>query len=509
MAMATQHTAEWLEGRLGECQARVVDTLAQFEPISAARCLLKTLRAVEELINLTLIDWEDDAFEGRLFGFPVIQSGQHLLELHRLKMRLAERFDRAMVNRLVFLIVQGSDIGTEFARRGIHDAASGFLSLAALVGYFQSRRRHLVGLLHFIPSACKGMRVMKQEDTLIVFLQIVEFCAAPMMGAQYALMVKLAQRRLNIPEDPDVEIAMLDRLYLEPERAAIVDVPTTPEGRRMIESRESLRDDRLFSAAELRNDILITEAVYAEFDLTNTEFAAAASLIRRLSREFVDDDYWVRISPDALETLAAGDGAHPTLVAALTCGAATYMDCLSSYAPFLMIDGRLESTVTLLSRFIYSWRAYILDRRKRFQIRAGFIFEDLVKAALEKQGFVVQDIVRINRQEFDVVALREGVVWNVQCKNNFVGLSSVDSDAVAFARYNRGLVLSYERALVKERNREHLLKMKLATDAVQHMVVSRFPVVTNNPRIVVFNRIADFAARADAVPAAEGTAKDD
>lgn len=499
MAIETQHTTEWLKARVNECQALVGGTLAQFDQTSAARCLLNTLRAVEELINLTLIDWEDDAFKRRLFAFPVIQSGLHLLELHRIKMRIAERYDRAMVDRLVFLILQGSDIGVEFARRGAQDAANGFLSLAALVGYFQSRRRHLVGLLHFIPSACKGPRVMKQEDTLIVFLQIIEFCAVPMMGAQYALMVKLAQRRLNIPEDPDVEIAMLDQLYLEPERAAIVDVPTTPEGRLMIESREPLRNDRLFSAAELRNDILITEAVYAEFDLTGTEFAIAASLVRRLSREFIDDDYWVRISPDVLKTLAAEEDVPPTLVAALTCGATTYMDCLSSYAPFVVISGRLESTVTLLSRFIYSWRAYILDRRKRFQIRAGFIFEDLVKAALEKQGFAVQDIVRINRQEFDVVTLRDGVVWNVQCKNNFVGLSSVDSDAVAFARYNRSLVLSYEQALVKERNREHLLKMKLATDSVQHMVVSRFPVVTNNPRVVVFSRIADFAARADAV----------
>jgi hypothetical protein len=69
--------------------------------------------------------------------------------------------------------------------------------------------------------------------------------------------------------------------------------------------------------------------------------------------------------------------------------------------------------------------------------------------------------------------------------------------------------MSYERALVKERNREHLLQMKLASGAVQHMVVSRFPVVTNNLRIVVFNHIAHFAMRADAVLAAERPAIND
>ena len=192
-------------------------------------------------------------------------------------------------------------------------------------------------------------------------------------------------------------------------------------------------------------------------------------------------------------------GASPALVSALTCHDDSYMKCLSSYAPLVLVGGRYLSTVTLLSRFVYSWRARVLDRKKRFQIRAGFIFEDEVRFALEKQGFVVQDIVRINRQEFDVVTVRDDVIWNVQCKNNFVDLESVDSDAVEFARYNRGLVRSYERALVKERNREHLLKGKLSIKDVQHMVVSRFPVVTDNPRLVVFSRIADFAQRADAV----------
>ena len=112
---------------------------------------------------------------------------------------------------------------------------------------------------------------------------------------------------------------------------------------------------------------------------------------------------------------------------------------------------------------------------------------------------MVQDIVRINRQEFDVVTVREGIIWNVQCKNNFVDLESVDSDAAAFARYNCSLVRSYERALKKEYNREHLLSKKLLLENVQHMIVSRFPVVTDNSRIVVFSRITNFTQRADAI----------
>lgn len=131
-------------------------------------------------------------------------------------------------------------------------------------------------------------------------------------------------------------------------------------------------------------------------------------------------------------------------MAALICGADTYMECLSSYAPLLLAGDHYLFAVTQLSCFAYSWRARVLDRQRRFQIRADFIFEDVVKAALEKQGFMVQNIVRINRQEFDVVSMRDGIIWNVRRKNNFIDITRVDSDAVAFARYNRGLVRAYE-----------------------------------------------------------------
>jgi hypothetical protein len=155
--------------------------------------------------------------------------------------------------------------------------------------------------------------------------------------------------------------------------------------------------------------------------------------------------------------------------------------------------------VSLLSRFIYYWRSRCLDRSKRYQIRTGFIFEKAVADALERQLFAVQKITRINRHEFDVVTFRDGMIWNVQCKNNMTNLAWIEADPKRFARYNRNLVLAYERALAKERNREGVLTAHLGNDAVEHMLVSRFPVVTDNSRIVVFSQIDGFATRADAI----------
>jgi hypothetical protein len=57
----------------------------------------------------------------------------------------------------------------------------------------------------------------------------------------------------------------------------------------------------------------------------------------------------------------------------------------------------LVSNVNLLSRFLYSFKNIHLGSRRRFQIHAGFIFEDMVKRDLAGMGFTVTDIKRINR----------------------------------------------------------------------------------------------------------------
>ena len=145
-------------------------------------------------------------------------------------------------------------------------------------------------------------------------------------------------------------------------------------------------------------------------------------------------------------------------------------------------------------RTVGSMMGYLQSRRRHF---VGLL--QLLPKACRGNRQVHWLDTRIDRHEFDVVTVRDGVIWNVQCKNNFVDLARVDSDARRFARYNATLVRAYERALTKELNREHLLKLKLSLEAVQHMVVSRFPVISDNPRIIPFSRIDGFAALADSL----------
>ena len=494
-----------LVDRIALQEQRIADALAPYEPRSATYMWFDTLRSIEECINLITVDWKDEDFEKDLISLQLVQSQLVFARLARVLQRVKARFGETFHNRFSNLLIQGMSIGIAFASHGFMDVAAGFRTVGTMIGYFQSRRRHFVGLLHILPTACRGQQVVGPIDTLNIFLPIIELSAVQMMGAQNALLVKLARSRLGLAEMQSSEIAMLDNLYLEPERARITDVPLTEKGLEILNSREGIDPNRLFSAAELRNDVLSIEAIYSEFNLAETEFAAAAALVRRFSTDFVDRDFWVVIHPTDFSALTNELGISKALRSALVHTARGYMACLSTYAPFILIDGVYRSTVTLLSRFLYHWRAQALDRKKLFQIRAGFIFEKAVAKEVARQGFIVQGITRINRQEFDVVTVRDDVIWNIQCKNNFVNLALVDTDAHRFARYNALLVRAYERALTKEEDREHLLKSRLSLEMVQHIVVSRFPIVSDNLRMIPFSRIERFSAIADSLWSQQAT----
>ena len=113
----------------------------------------------------------------------------------------------------------------------------------------------------------------------------------------------------------------------------------------------------------------------------------------------------------------------------------------------------------------------------------------MVERDLSRMGFMVTGIKRINRKEFDVVATRDGAIFNIQCKNNWIDISKIEADRNAFIRYNRYLVNYYARALKKERNREHLLKRELGMDIVVHYVISRFPVIGADQAVINYNQI--------------------
>ena len=249
----------------------------------------------------------------------------------------------------------------------------------------------------------------------------------------------------------------------------------------------------IFSKAELENNLVHIAAAYAEFNLQETTYGQLANFIRSLI-PLVVDEYFVRLTARRFDELCSDQKLPDAIKKALVVDGADYVENTSTYAPFTRVGGDLVTSITLLSRFANHWKNVCLNRVRRYQIRSGFIFENSVKAALRAQGFHVTEIKRVGRAEFDVVATLDGVIYNVQCKNNLVDLNRIEADVRRFVRYNPSLDEAYRKALEKERGRERLLLAELGLTAIKHFVVSRFPVATENPRVLAYGEISRFRA---------------
>lgn len=126
----------------------------------------------------------------------------------------------------------------------------------------------------------------------------------------------------------------------------------------------------------------------------------------------------------------------------------------------------------------------------------------MVKRELAALGFEVTNAKRVGvRSEFDVVALMGDTIYNFQWKNNAFDLSVIETAPCRVARADRRLVAYYRRALRKERARDRACCRRSSVGARSGtFVVSRFPVITDDPLIIPFNQLA----RALAGPMAAG-----
>lgn len=480
---------------LAHSRAGIKSSLTPFEPRSTFEAWFSTLRGIEELINLPG-ELRREPLQEEIVGLALLDMGGMLLALPSIKTGLESRFSRLVAQRLMRTLIQLHAIATSFAMHQL-PAAREMATVGTAIAYLQSRRRHLLALLHTIPSVCRGSQRLHELDGLNQFLYMIETAGLGTTSMHHNLMLAQVYPDFALDVDERGVLAShsfngLDSLYLEPERTAITEmtdvdftgVKRVPVNRRLI-----------FSKAELENNLAFIAAAYAEFNLHETSYGQLATFIRSLL-PLVVDEYFVRLTSKRLDELCSEQKLPDALRRALVVEGDDYVDNTSTYAPFTCVGGDLVTSITLLSRFAYYWKNVCLNRVRRYQIRSGFIFEKSVKAALRAQGFNVTEIKRIGRAEFDVVTTLDGVIYNIQCKNNLVNLNRIEADARRFVRYNRFLDQAYRKALEKERNREHVLLGELGLTAIKHFVVSRFPVATQNPCILAYGEISRFRALA-------------
>lgn len=484
-----EEALQFVDFHINALTDQIHEGLSKFSKASAFFALLATFRQTDEIINLPGHVISDDL---------MIELGRVSLENHEEWRRLCASLEAdtspAVAKRLFTTLLQSAAIGESFRRVGLSEAGQLLTCGAGVISYFQTRRRHLVALLYTIPLKSVGKCTVNQLDSMNQFLPCIEPYGSGLTS--------MFTHRMMLRVFPDYELYEdgigvsanrfynpLDGLGLEPERASIVEMANQSTAARP--QLEELDHSYVFSASELRNDISSMEAAYVEFGLTDTEFTRLAGLVRQVSF-FVRDNYFIELDVPTFDRLCESFGLSSLEKNGLVTSGVGYADSLEGFWPFIQIDDTVVSTVTLLSRFLYNTKSQALERSKRFKIRAGFIFEETVRSTLTEFGFQVSNTRRINRQEFDVIAIRSGTIYNLQCKNNAVDLSSISNSPRGFARYNRYLDRYYKKALAKEVARDGLLAKEFGLSRIEHFVISRYAIATDNPRVIPYCRIGDF-----------------
>lgn len=497
-----QEAIDLIKEQLDAHASGIWNHLSKFEAKSAISSSMETLRGIEELINLPMFGLDDQSLEDAVVNLRMDPIDWDTLN-HVCK-DLEAAFGKKFTQRFVRTLVQASSLRSAFLLRGFFEPAGGLQSVKHAIGYFQSRRRHLVAMIYCLQKACKGTDSMRVLEVINELLPQIEHSGMTISGLYEKLMLSSVHSDFELTVDARGFYAShsydtLDDLFLEPERTSILDMQSVLKGTDIEDQLEVVSPRLIFSTAEVRNNIMLLEKAYEEFNLAgNFDFSTTVDFVK-LCLSQCSDEYNIILTEAQFFALAERAKLKSAVRAKLINTGGDYAQSLDSYAPFVRSDQEFITTVTLLNRFIYQFKNTCLNRIRRYQIRSGFIFEDQVKSALSKQGFRVTDIKRVNRKEFDVVTVMDGTIYNIQCKNNLVDLGSLKTNPRLFARYNRQLDRNYAKALLKEEEREHLLQEKLGLHAIKHFVLSRFPVATKNPYVVAFNQIGEFRRLATTV----------
>lgn len=481
-----------LDAEIARTVAAIAAQLRPYDHVVTPQSWHRILQGTEELINVLTEPLDDAALHDAIAEMPLAAAIGPMRGW--LEQTIQSHFDGGIEIRMleVLQLIYAFDAGCT-----ANGLPLGLTTVAGAVGYLQTRRRRMVSLFYVMPQLCQGAIKARTAFDLVPFMTLIELAAGPV--------IDLTQARMLAHLFPDFSVTsnevgykasrtaeLLDTAAMDPERVSLVDMVDHGVLGEMPLS-DGLDPRRILSKAEVVHQIALIKAAYAEFNIDDTSFTPVAALILPLLQG--EESHVVTVPAEpflaAVDQLAKRwpDVSHAAFVNA----EADYAAALNGHQPFVRIDDQLVTNVTLLTRFFNDWKNQVLGRKKRFQVRSGFLFEKKVKAILEPAGFQIEDVRRIDRREFDVVTTKGGVIHNFQCKNSFLDGRLIGAAPARYARINTAAVKSYKLALDKERGREGLLLAKLGLNEIRHYVVSRFPVLSDAPEIIPFTKLAAWA----------------
>lgn len=464
-------------------------TISEYEPLELYSNWRTIIRSIDEIINIPL-ECDEPTFISKFLAldFNFIQSN-NFPELKEVLDFLENKFEKNIAVRFQQLSMMCFATDKAYEKSGVYNMQGSGLNLSTTansIAFLQSRRAYYVTTLNVITKIAKGKKKVDYLDTLNFLQYTMDSCLIGVTTSYYNLLLNHCLEDFEMDSDGTIakrnfEYDHLEGFFMEPERLSLIDqMELRPD---VVISKPMLpkSDNKIFSFSEIANAMSLFEGTFDKYKITdNKEFKELNQLFYEIAI-YLKDDFNIVIEEADFSRLTPK---YKSL--SLINNSDDYFEALNSYAPFQKINGIYYSTVVLLTRFVYRTLSQSLMKNRTFQIHSGFIFEDKVSKILENKGYAPTNITRINHKEFDLITIKNNKVYNFQCKNNFIDISRVSFDYKKIGRFNKRLCRYYEKAFDKEVKREKLIKDKTGIDDIEHYVISRFPVINRNKKIINF-----------------------
>lgn len=470
------------------------NTLSEYEPFDLYSNWKTFVRNLDEFINIPFEIDIDDKKKYLSLGLNLMEENnlpnfKYILDL------LENKFNKKISQRFMQIAMMSSAINASYIKCGVYNLQGNSLNLDNIenaIDFFQSRRLYYVSVLPLIPQMAKGSKKIKYIDLLNFFQYCIDSCLVGITSAYFKLLINKCISDYEITSDGTIakgnfDFSHLESFFLEPERLSLLDQLELRPDIVIQKTMLPKSDNKIFSFSETANAMSLYEGAFHKYKLDKSSIFKELSLFLYDIAIYIEDDFNIVIEETDFEKISQK---YKSLK--LSIQTTDYFVALNSKAPFQKVGNYYFSTVVLLTRFVTNTLSTSLLKNRTFQIHSGFVFEDKVASILKKFNFELTDIKRINRKEFDLVTIKNGEIYNFQCKNNYYDSSTVDLDYNKIAKLNNRLCNYYEKALTKEINRENLIKDKLGIQQIYHFVISRYPVITRNEKIINFNRLENW-----------------
>lgn len=464
-------------------------TLSEYDPMHLYSHWRSIVRSIDEIINIPFElsdETEIDLFLNLDFNFLDPNNSPKLKIVLDI---LEKRFEKNVAIRFQQLAMMCMAIDKSYETQGIFNNQGNDFRLnntKNAIVYLQSRRAYYVTILGMISKVAKGKKVIEYIDTLNFLQYPMDSCLVNITTAYYNLLLNNCISDFEMDSDGTIakrnfEYNHLEGFFMEPERLSLLDqMELRPD---IVIPKQMLPKSgyKLFSFSEVANAMALFEGAFDKYKIQNNiEYRELTSLMYEIA-VFLKDDFHIIIEEDIFDNISA-KYKHLKLYNT----SSDYFENLNNYAPFQKVENRFYTTVVLLTRFVYRTLSQSLLKNRTFQIHSGFVFEDKVSNILETKGYKPTGITRISHKEFDLITIKDNKVYNFQCKNNYIDISRVNYDYKTIARFNQRLCRYYENAIIKEEKRENLIQSKTGISDIEHFVISRYPVITRNEKIINF-----------------------